>query len=169
MLFAVFLNSWVNISKIEEKPVTRDFTATTFVVQDGRTLLLWHKKLQAWLPPGGHLEPNELPEDAAVREVLEETGLDVRIIGDRQKLGSVPVLIQPVCTLLEQITPYHEHIDFIYFALVSGGELRLNPRESGKHFWCSEKDLVHLGVSEDVRTLTIRALKTTEPSGGSDQ
>ena len=63
--------------------VTRDFTATTFVVQEGRTLLLRHKKLGLWLPPGGHIDPNELPDDAARREVLEESGLEVELISDR--------------------------------------------------------------------------------------
>ena len=52
--------------------ITRDFTATTFVVHEGATLLLWHKKMQAWLPPGGHIDPGELPEEAALREVREE-------------------------------------------------------------------------------------------------
>jgi 8-oxo-dGTP pyrophosphatase MutT (NUDIX family) len=32
-----------------------------------------------WLPPGGHIDPHELPHDAAVREVHEETGLAVAL------------------------------------------------------------------------------------------
>ena len=142
----------------ESACVTRDFAATTFVVEAGKTLLLWHRKLQAWLPPGGHLEPNELPESAAVREVREETGLEVTIMGSRQKLGKVPVLIEPVCTLLEEIGPRHEHIDFIFFAVVAGGTLHLNPRESDKLAWCNVRDLNRLDVAEDVRQLALRAL-----------
>ena len=60
--------------------VTRDFTVATFVVHEGKVLLLWHRKLGMWLPPGGHIEPNELPDEAAVREVREEAGLEVRLI-----------------------------------------------------------------------------------------
>ena len=35
---------------------------------------------RGWEIPGGHLEPGESPEQALIREVLEETGLDVSII-----------------------------------------------------------------------------------------
>jgi ADP-ribose pyrophosphatase YjhB (NUDIX family) len=144
--------------------ITRDFAATTFVVQDGKTLLLWHEKLKAWLPPGGHMEPHELPELAAVREVREETGLDVRLLGDRHTIGEVPVLIEPVCTLLETIEPGHQHIDFIYFAAVVGGKLRLNPRESSRCVWCDLNDLATLEVAEDVRQLAVRALESHAPT-----
>ncbi|MCH7718966.1 MAG: NUDIX hydrolase, partial [Chloroflexi bacterium] len=35
----------------------RHFTATAFVVHRGKTLLHWHRKLEQWIPPGGHLLP----------------------------------------------------------------------------------------------------------------
>jgi len=64
-------------------PPTRDWCATAFVVWEGRILLHHHAKLQRWLPPGGHVELDELPDDAAVREVLEETGVHVELLGER--------------------------------------------------------------------------------------
>ena len=99
--------------------ITRDFTATTFVVKDRLTLLIYHRKLRMWLPPGGHIGTDELPCDAAVREVREETGLNVELIHPASKLGHVRVLAQPICILLEDIEEGHQHIDLIYFARVT--------------------------------------------------
>ncbi len=42
---------------------------------DGRLLVHRHRRLGRWLQPGGHVEPGEAPEAAAVRETREETGL----------------------------------------------------------------------------------------------
>lgn len=58
----------------------RHFVATAYVVFQKRTLLLLHRKLGLWLPPGGHIDEGELPEEAALREVYEETGLRARIV-----------------------------------------------------------------------------------------
>lgn len=54
------------------------------VIDDQRRLLLIRRgqppALGLWSIPGGRCRPAEPPEDACVREVLEETGLSVRII-----------------------------------------------------------------------------------------
>jgi ADP-ribose pyrophosphatase YjhB (NUDIX family) len=54
--------------------------AVSVLVMDGDRILLVHEIEQdAWSTPGGQMEIDERPEDAARREVLEETGLDVTI------------------------------------------------------------------------------------------
>ena len=108
----------------------RHFTATAFVIDShNRTLLLWHKRLSRWMPPGGHIDENETPEETAKRECKEETGLDVEIVGDLQedifqshtKEGCL--LKKPFTFLLENIPPcpergelFHQHMDFVYLA-----------------------------------------------------
>ena len=52
----------------------RHFTVSGFVSQAGKTALHWHR-LGLWLPPGGHIEADEDPIQAVLREVQEETGL----------------------------------------------------------------------------------------------
>lgn len=46
---------------------------------DGRVLLARHSEGGVWLLPGGAIEPAEVPADAAVREMFEETGLLVHL------------------------------------------------------------------------------------------
>lgn len=104
--------------------ITRDFTVATFVTHQSQVLLLWHRKLQMWLPPGGHIEANELPDEAAVREVLEESGIHCQLVGERPlDVSYPPQLIRPAGIQLETIThdPEHQHIDLIYFARVLPG------------------------------------------------
>lgn len=61
----------------------RHFTASVDVVDDqDRALLVQHRKSGLWLYHGGHIEPNEDPEQAAGREVRGEVGIEIDIISD---------------------------------------------------------------------------------------
>jgi 8-oxo-dGTP pyrophosphatase MutT (NUDIX family) len=138
--------------------ITRDWAATTFVVHEGRTLLLLHRKLGKWLPPGGHIDPHELPDVAALREVEEETGLHVALLDTGEPLGTVRRLAQPLCILQEEITPGHEHVDLIYVARVIGGELQHAPEEAYEARWYDPIELESDEVAVDIRVLGRQAI-----------
>jgi len=57
----------------------RHRSAGAVVIHDGRCLLL--RRGRAWSFPKGHVEPGETAEDAALREVREETGLEIALLG----------------------------------------------------------------------------------------
>ncbi len=65
-------------------------TASAFIINKKRThmLLVYHKKCQLWLQPGGHLEKNESPLDGAIREMIEETGIQSYKVLDRRLFDS---------------------------------------------------------------------------------
>ena len=100
--------------------VERHFTATAFVVHENHIALHWHPKVKAWLPPGGHIDANEDPVQAVLRETEEETGLKTAVVSTGLSLDlPYPVHVQPPLTILiEDIDDpdrgYHQHIDMIY-------------------------------------------------------
>ena len=157
----------------------RHHTATAYVVADGRTLLLWHHKLRMWLPPGGHLEPNEDPVQGALREAAEESGLAVRVIPPRDLLvvDSPGVLPPPAVILVEDIVrpdqPFHQHIDYVYFTQAIGPVDFQAPIPHGAHGWFNATELAEsfslsapdgtlVPVAEDVRLLGLRALQAAQ-------
>jgi 8-oxo-dGTP pyrophosphatase MutT (NUDIX family) len=123
-----------------------DFTVAIFVVHDGMILLIHHRKLDKWLPLGGHIELDEDPEQAALREAKEESGLDVELLGERPPTTSpgTRALIAPRFLDIHRINETHEHIGMIYWAKVKSGFPTLAAEEHHDIRWCSLGDLEKL-------------------------
>jgi 8-oxo-dGTP pyrophosphatase MutT (NUDIX family) len=137
----------------------RHFTVAVFVVHDARVLMHYHRKLGKWLPPGGHIEDDELPDDAACREVLEETGIRVRLIGSHGLPIDEPrQLVVPAGIQVESIYAGHEHIDLVFFARAQAVELDPKLAERDQVGWYSPAELVALGASEEIQLWARRAL-----------
>jgi 8-oxo-dGTP pyrophosphatase MutT (NUDIX family) len=100
-----------------------DFTVAIFVVHDGKVLLIHHRQLAKWLPLGGHIELDEDPEQAALREAKEESGLDVELLGERPPTTSpgTRALIAPRFLDIHRISDTHEHIGMTYWARPKAG------------------------------------------------
>jgi len=137
----------------------RHFTVAVFVVREGKVLLHRHRKLEMWLPPGGHIEKDELPDEAAVREVWEETGVAVELVGERREDVTDPVqLHRPAGVQLENIGPGHQHIDLIYFARPRGPvEIHAEFNED-KVGWYGPDDWQEMRVNAEVTGWCERAL-----------
>jgi len=137
----------------------RHFTVAVFVVRDGKVLLHWHRKLGMWLPPGGHIERDELPDEAAVREVLEESGVEVELVGERREDVEDPVqLHRPAGVQLENIGPGHQHIDLIYFARPKGTSDIRDEYAADRVGWYASEDWDGMAVNAEVRGWCERAL-----------
>lgn len=99
--------------------------SVTIVIRDpsGRVLLGRHANGGAWLLPGGAIEPEETPADAAVREAWEETGLHVRL----EHL--VGVFGGPHCTVEYGNGDRTSYLMVVFEGRPVGGELRADGEE----------------------------------------
>ncbi len=154
------------------------FTSSGVLIHQDKILLIKHKKLGIWLAPGGHLDPNELPHQAAEREFWEETGIKVKAINldklystkDSQNLPS------PLITNLHWICKENyqarlsskqpnkrhkskkwpkgceQHVVFIYLVkAVSGVKYKQNIEETDGIAWFKSAQIKDLQTTEDIK------------------
>ena len=140
-----------------------DFTVAIFIVHDAKILVIHHRKLGKWLPLGGHIELDEDPEQAALREAKEESGLDVELLGGRPPTTSpgTRALIAPRFLDIHRINETHEHIGMIYWARPKkSADVKLAAAEHHDIRWCSREDLEKLSppMSDAVKWYCHQAL-----------
>jgi 8-oxo-dGTP pyrophosphatase MutT (NUDIX family) len=157
----------------------RHMTVSGFVVEGDRTLLHWHRKNSMWLPPGGHIERDEDPVQAVIREVAEETGITAEIVAPYAPRASArfavpPQLPPPYVILVEDIEEGpHQHIDCVYFLRAVAGTARVLI-EDDPFVWVSAAALrrddalpvascgVDIAVPPDVRALGLAAIELVQ-------
>ncbi len=97
-----------------------DFTSEVFIVYKNKVLLRMHEKYNKWLGVGGHIELDEDPNQAAIREVKEEVGLDITLWGKVDSSNNEEnyhELIPPIFLNRHRVSSSHEHVTFVYFAI----------------------------------------------------
>ncbi|MBI2573086.1 NUDIX domain-containing protein [Candidatus Woesearchaeota archaeon] len=142
-----------------------DFTVEVFIVCGNEVLLRIHDKYKFWLSVGGHIELDEDPCQAAIREVKEEVGLDVTLYHDNSYLlrqdEKYKELIAPCFMNRHRISSTHEHISLVYFGIATTKDLILcdNEKSDGcKWFTSEELDDPVYGVREQVKIYAKRAI-----------
>ncbi len=120
-----------------------DFTVEVFVVYGGRVLLRKHEKYGIWLSVGGHIELDEDPNQAALREVKEEVGLDVLLHDDRtfsENSEGFTELLPPVSLNRHKISDTHEHVCLVYFAQAQTDYV-VPEKETDEWKWCTAEEI----------------------------
>jgi 8-oxo-dGTP pyrophosphatase MutT (NUDIX family) len=111
---------------------------------DGRILLHRHKRLGIWLQPGGHVDPGESCEEAALRETWEETGL-------RGELADA----DPLHVDVHEGPRGHVHLDVRWLVEVQAGATPAPPEgESQDVAWFSPSaaiDVTDLAAANAIR------------------
>jgi 8-oxo-dGTP pyrophosphatase MutT (NUDIX family) len=137
-------------------------SAGGIVVRDGDVLLISTAGGRRWQLPKGHLEGNEQPVEAAVREVREETGVTGRVLS--------PVSGIDYSFVERGIRPIRKHVDYFLLAYESGSEADFDPREVVAARWFPWSEAIALLSHENERRVAREAWRLaqslTASSGG---
>lgn len=139
----------------------KSITATVYIINDGKLLLHKHKKYNTWFPVGGHLAPDELPHEAAIREAKEEAGLDITLVETENvphfDIGRVDRLPTPFC-LYHEGDIEEQFLDFIYIGETTQTELLPMIAESKELRWFSREDLESEDIKVHVKNTAVMVL-----------
>ena len=143
-----------------------DFTVEVFIVCEGKVLLRFHDKYNKWLSVGGHVELDEDFNEAAIREVKEEVGLDVKLYDNRKIIEETDEyleLIPPIFVNKHHIKGDHWHIANTFFA--TSDSMEVNPEYeddiSEDWKWLSLEEIEKMDdLSRTIKFYSETALKT---------
>lgn len=143
-----------------------DFTASAYIVYGNTVLLRKHDKYGVWLDVGGHIEFDEDPNEAVLREIKEEVGLDVALVGETRTFDDAPgeiELIPPRFLNRHHVDSIHEHVDFVYFAISPTNRVveAEGPEKSPAIKWFTKEELLDpsLQIWKRVRHYALTALE----------
>jgi ADP-ribose pyrophosphatase YjhB (NUDIX family) len=167
-----------------------DFTVEVFIVYKHTVLLRKHDKLGIWLSVGGHIELDEDPNQAAIREVKEEVDLDIELDNSlqiyhpenpnyKQSLSSRNSQVDTQGFMLEDrelIPPYfinrhtitetHEHVTFVYFAKTNSPEIVQPENEKSEELkWFTKEELeTSTDIKENIKFYALKSLEKLSAS-----
>lgn len=144
--------------------ISREYSASAYIVHDHKVLLVHNKKLDLWLCPGGHLQRNELPHIGVKREVREETGLGIELFpnDDETDLDGAVVLPQPDHLILFRMWPGHEVVNFSYFATAKTAQVRPHQGELHDYKWATLSELDTLDLPKNTRLYAKMAIEAID-------
>jgi 8-oxo-dGTP pyrophosphatase MutT (NUDIX family) len=114
---------------------------------EGRLLLARHAEGNRWTTPGGAIEPGESPREAAIRELLEETGLH----GDECELFGA--YGGPEFEIIYRDGNRVAYVSIMYGCRQVRGELRLQADELREVRWMSEAEAMDLPLPGTTRVI----------------
>jgi len=142
-----------------------DYVVETFVVFDNKVLLRLHDKYNIWLSVGGHIELNEDPNQATIREVKEETGLDIvlydKLLPFKHSDKKYKELIPPFFLNIHKISDTHQHVAMVFFAKANTAKIiEKSSEKSGGWKWMTKEDIENSNnLQPQIKFYALKALR----------
>jgi 8-oxo-dGTP diphosphatase len=137
------------------------------VIDGGRALLIRRGAPPAkgeWSIPGGMLEVGETIEEGIVRELAEETGLEVAVVGLIEVLERIfPAPEGPNGAPPDPKRPQYHFVILDYLCEIRGGTLAAGS-DAAEFAWAREEDLAKFNVTVAVHRVIRKALAMTRVS-----
>ncbi|MAG19843.1 hypothetical protein CL618_00205 [archaeon] len=138
-----------------------DLVIAGYIIHQNKVLLIHHRKLDLWLPVGGHIDENETPDQALLREIKEEVGIDVEILNQ----SDIPLSDNFKCNLT---TPFyvnvhsvgdHDHCCLFYVCkAINPEQLKIN-KELKNFGWFTKNDLNKDHIPFDVKNQCLKVFE----------
>lgn len=141
-----------------------DWTAGVYIVHDNKVLMRLHEKYNIWVHVGGHVELDEDPVEAAIRECKEEVGIDITIFDTSTPPPSVRPgnkhLANPAHMNIHYVNDTHQHCDLLYYATCE--DTTVTPEnEDDQWAWLTKEDIeTHDNIAPQIKFYALEALKT---------
>ncbi|RSN52899.1 7,8-dihydro-8-oxoguanine-triphosphatase [Amycolatopsis sp. WAC 04182] len=125
--------------------MTDKYLAYGRLIRDGKILFIRRRPGSflggRWELPGGTVEPGERPDETVVREFAEETGLTVRVTGERGTHSWDDVAGRPM----------RIHATVYTLSEETAGEVVLDPEEHDAFAWHTREEATGLDLAEHFR------------------
>lgn len=135
-------------------PEKKSFIVSIYAKRGGEVLLILHR-VHGWVPVGGHIEPNESPRDAVLRELREELGWEY---GTDYTFAPSPLPLgqEGLLTFEEHDGgPKGWHMNFVFVVDAKADGPKATCDEYTKHRWFGLKDFpLNDLVPDNVRAIT---------------
>ncbi len=141
-----------------------DLTVAGYIIFKDKVLLIHHRKLDLWLPVGGHIDKDETPDEALIREIKEEVNINIIILNKSNisvEGNTKTNLAIPFYVNLHSVGD-HDHVGFYYLCEAMNVE-QLNINKELKNYkWFTKEELNQKHIPIDVKNQASKAFKLYE-------
>lgn len=147
-----------------------DLVVCGYLIENDNILLIHHKKLDMWLPVGGHIDKNETPDNALIREYKEETNLDIELLNMSKKYDkNIKYNVAlPVYTNVHNVGD-HDHYCLFYLCKLrnsNNNEITIKHDEVIDYKWLTPEEISNNDkIRDNIKSQLLSAFEIYEKIG----